>query len=64
MPTSGFEVRGRIVRQRSRGFASVHFVVEHQGQRFADVRQRKPEFAGVAVTVANQKTARRGSQGD
>jgi len=42
MPTSGFEVRGNIVRQHSPQFAKVHFVVECQGQ----------QFAGVAVRVA------------
>jgi hypothetical protein len=52
MPTTGFEVRGRIVRQRSPRFASVHFEVDCLGQQFAVVRQRAPEFAGVAVTVA------------
>jgi len=52
MPNVGFEVRGRIVRQRSPRFASVHFEVDRLGQRFAVVRQRTPEFAGVAVTVA------------
>jgi hypothetical protein len=52
MPTSGFEVRGPIVRQSSPRFASVRFVVEWWGQQFAVVRQRSPEFAGVAVSVA------------
>jgi hypothetical protein len=52
MPTTGFEVRGSIVRQRSPRFASVHFEVDRQDQQFADVRQSSPEFAGVAVNVA------------
>jgi hypothetical protein len=52
MPTSGFEVRGHIVRQRSPGFASVHFEVDRRAQQFAVVRQRPPMFAGVAVTAA------------
>jgi hypothetical protein len=52
MPASGFVVRGRIVRQRSPGFAKVHFEVERGSQQFAVVRQRSPKFAGVAVSVA------------
>jgi hypothetical protein len=40
MPTTGFEVRGSIVRQRSPRFASIHFEVDRQDQQFADVRQR------------------------
>ncbi len=52
MPTSGFEVRGLIVRQRSARFASVHSVVERRGQQFAAVRHGSPEFVGVAVSVA------------
>src|SRR5467141_1996068 len=32
MPTSGFEVRGRIVRRRSLPFASVHLEVDRRGQ--------------------------------
>jgi hypothetical protein len=52
MPTSGFEVRGRIVRQRSVGFARVHFEVDGLGQEFAVVRRRSPGFTGVAVNVA------------
>jgi len=55
MPTSGFEVRGRIVRQRSARFASVRFEVDGRGQEFAVVRRRSPKFAGVAVTVAVKK---------
>jgi hypothetical protein len=42
MPTSGFEVRGRIVRQRSARFASVRFEVDGRGQEFAVVRQSSP----------------------
>ena len=52
MPTSGFEVRGAIVRPRSPRFARVHFEVDRQDQQFADVRQSSPQFAGVAVNVA------------
>jgi hypothetical protein len=52
MPNVGFEVRGFIVRQRSPGFANVHFVVDYWCQQFAVVRQRSPQFAGVAVSVA------------
>jgi hypothetical protein len=52
MPTTGFEVRGRIVRQRSARFARVHLVVERPGQQFADVRRGSPQFVGVAVSVA------------
>jgi len=52
MPTSGFEVRGRIVRERSPRFASVHFEVDRRDQQFTVVRQRSPRFVGVAVTVA------------
>jgi hypothetical protein len=55
MPTSGFEVRGRIVRKRSARFARVHFEIDGRGQEFAVVRRRSPKFAGVAVTVAVQK---------
>jgi len=55
MPTSGFEVRGRIVRQPSARFASVRFGVDGGGQEFAVVRRRSPKFAGVAVTVAVKK---------
>jgi len=55
MPTSGFGVRGRIVRQRSARFASVRFEVDGGGQEFAVVRRRSPKFAGVAVTVAVKK---------
>src|ERR1700686_960658 len=55
MPTSGFEVRGRIVRQRSQRFAGVRFEVDGRGQEFAVVRRRSPKFAGVAVTVAVKK---------
>jgi hypothetical protein len=51
MPTTGFEVRGRIVRQRSPGFAHVHSVVDRRGQRFTAVRESSPEFAGVAISV-------------
>jgi hypothetical protein len=59
MPTSGFEVRGRIVRQRSARFASVRFEVDGRGQEFAMVRRRSPKFAGVAVTVASKRLDRR-----
>jgi len=38
MPTSGFEVRGRIVRRRSLRFASVHLEIDRRGQWFAVVR--------------------------
>jgi hypothetical protein len=55
MPPSGFEVRWRIVRQRSARFARVHFEVDGRGQEFAVVRRRSPKFAGVAVTVAVKK---------
>jgi len=52
MPTSGFEVRGRIVRRRLPRFANVHFEVDGRGQEFAVVRQGSPTFVGVAVSVA------------
>ncbi len=50
MPTSGFEVRGRIIRHRSPGFARVHFVVERRGQQFADVRQRSPALLSALLS--------------
>jgi hypothetical protein len=52
MPTSGFEVRGRMVRQRSRRFASIHFVVDRWSQQFTAVRHGSPQLAGVAVRIA------------
>src|SRR5260370_38772346 len=52
MPSTGFEVRGRIVRQRSARSARVHFEVDGRGQEFAVVRRRSPQSAGVAVPVA------------
>jgi hypothetical protein len=55
MPTGGFEVRGRLIRQSSPRFASVHFEVDGRGREFAVVRRRSPKFAGVAVTVGVRK---------
>ncbi len=52
MPNVGFEVRRSIVRQRSPGFANVHFVVDRWGQQFAVVRHSSPQVAGVAVRAA------------
>jgi hypothetical protein len=51
MPTSSFEVGGRIVRQRSARFARVDFEVDGRGREFAAVRRCSPKVAGVAVTL-------------
>jgi hypothetical protein len=59
MPTSGFEVRGRIIRRRSLRFASVHLeltAVVNSSVSFVSVRQ---SFVGVAVRVALKTTGQR-----
>src|ERR1700686_2712257 len=53
MPTSGFEVRGGIVCQRSPRFANVHLVVEfrvNSSPSFAEVRQSSPALLSTLLS--------------